>query len=231
MKYYYFILVLLFSVTISVGQTLESDRLALIDLYNATGGTYWYNNLNWSVSGNPGDSPCGWGGVTCNEEGTRVVKLLLPENDMLGSIPPSIGNLTALTHLDLSGAGREFVNLTGSIPAEIGNLTNLEYLDLSGNAFTGNNVAVIGNLIKLKHLALTPDWEIPVEFGYLVNLEYLYLSVQDASGLSQKGKAGLIPASFGNFTKLKTLDMHTAGLTGTIPASYSNLINLEFLDL
>jgi hypothetical protein len=58
--------------------------------------------------------------------------LSLGSNQLTGSIPPEIGNLTNLTELYL------FNNqLTGSIPSEIGNLTNLTKLMLSDNQLSG----------------------------------------------------------------------------------------------
>ena len=56
----------------------------------------------------------------------------LPYNDLTGSIPPEIGNLTNLYSLYLNNN-----QLTGEIPSEIGNLTNLNYLYLSHNKMTG----------------------------------------------------------------------------------------------
>ena len=52
-------------------------------------------------------------------------ELNLSHNQLTGSIPPEIGNLTNLTYLNL-----ESNQLTGSIPSEIGNLTNLTELKL-----------------------------------------------------------------------------------------------------
>ena len=43
-----------------------------------------------------------------------------------GPIPPELGKLTNLVHLDLC-----MNDLTGSIPPELGNLTNLQDLSLS----------------------------------------------------------------------------------------------------
>ena len=56
----------------------------------------------------------------------------LYNNQLTGSIPPEIGNLTNLVWLGLYDN-----QLTGGIPSEIGNLTNLTSLILSGNQLTG----------------------------------------------------------------------------------------------
>ena len=58
--------------------------------------------------------------------------LYLDNNQLTGSIPPEIGNLTNLIWLSLYNN-----RLTGQIPSEIGNLTNLTSLILSGNQLTG----------------------------------------------------------------------------------------------
>ncbi len=50
-----------------------------------------------------------------------------------GVIPTQLGNLTALTTLDLGGS-----ELTGAIPTQLGNLTKLTRLDLSDNMLTGS---------------------------------------------------------------------------------------------
>jgi Leucine-rich repeat (LRR) protein len=56
----------------------------------------------------------------------------LGRNQLTGSIPSEIWNLTNLTNLRLRSN-----QLTGSIPTEIGNLTNLTYLELTSNQLTG----------------------------------------------------------------------------------------------
>ncbi|MGG7662742.1 leucine-rich repeat domain-containing protein [Dyadobacter sp. BHUBP1] len=223
-------LVCLFASVYSFGQTLESDRLALVAFYQATGGNNWHDNTGWTVPGSPGDNPCGWRGVTCENE--RVTSLILEEEDIVAPIPAAVGNLTALKHLDLSGPGGEILYFYGDLPVELGNLTNLEYLDLSGNQLTGVNVSVINNLTKLKHLSLTPypNWPVLPSLANLINLEYLRLAVEDAA-MQAEGSVGAIPAYIGNFTRLKTLIMRHGGVTGTIPSSLGGLTDLEVLDL
>ena len=104
-----------------------SDREALIALYNATGGPNWTNNVNWVTP-----EPIGqWYGVATDFNG-RVINLLLHNNQLNGTIPAELGNLTNLASLRLDGN-----RLTGEIPAELGRLANLTLLYLSGNQLTG----------------------------------------------------------------------------------------------
>ena len=87
----------------SSGQTtaeptsLETDREALVALYNATGGPNWRRNNNWLS-----DVPISeWEGVTTDGNG-RVTELGLPGNELSGEIPPELGNLANLTKLWLT---------------------------------------------------------------------------------------------------------------------------------
>ncbi|GGN10774.1 hypothetical protein GCM10010967_53290 [Dyadobacter beijingensis] len=242
--------ILLLSFLASFGQgSLESDRLALIALYNATNGPEWYEKAGWNPNGNPGDSPCGWYGVTC--EGGRVTGLNLLQSGLDGSIPPAIGNLDQLKTLILgwtvfTDARTAYNPPYLPIPTEIGNLTNLEHLDLSGD--NGINYDIygglplpgplpesLGNLTKLTYLNLgcmlkdmkfygELDGPIPSSLGNLVDLKYLNLGNQRFSGP--------IPPELGNLTKLEFLILSGANqFTGTIPASFNNLINLKELGI
>ena len=85
-----------------------------------------------------------WGEVYSVED---TDTLILEGNQLIGSIPPEIGNLTNLTVLSLWGN-----QLIGSIPSEIGNLTNLTILRLEDNQLTGEIPSEIGNLTNLSWL-------------------------------------------------------------------------------
>ena len=73
-----------------------------------------------------------WEGIGLNSTSTRVTVLDLGDEDLVGIIPPTLGDLSALETLDLSDN-----DLTGEIPEELGNLANLQTLRLSGNSFAG----------------------------------------------------------------------------------------------
>ena len=59
----------------------------LMALYEATAGDGWFNCAGTK------QNPCGCEG-TCNEGGTAVVAILLAGSNLVGALPPSIGDLT-----------------------------------------------------------------------------------------------------------------------------------------
>jgi len=75
--------------------------------------------------------------------------LYLPLNQLTGSIPSEIGNLTNLTELVLA------VNqLSGEIPESVGNLTNLISLDLRENQLSGEIPPEVCDLIESNNLTI-----------------------------------------------------------------------------
>ena len=77
--------------------SVETDRAALVALYNATGGENGTLSDNWLS-----DLPLGeWRGVTTNGNG-RVTELDLRNLGLSGEIPPELGNLSSLEMLYLS---------------------------------------------------------------------------------------------------------------------------------
>ena len=72
-----------------------ADRSILIDLYTATSMDGWTVNTGWMSP----SSPCTWYGVTCSSNGASVIGLSLPGNNLGGTLPPSMGDLSALTYV------------------------------------------------------------------------------------------------------------------------------------
>ena len=129
-----------------------SDRAALEALYDATGGPGWTDSTNWKTSAPLGE----WHGVTTDTAG-RVTRLELPANDLAGSIPAALGDLTLLRVLHLGHRvvemGRIVTNtLTGPLPDELGSLASLERLDLNWNPLTGRLPKSLLQLSRLRQL-------------------------------------------------------------------------------
>ena len=108
-------------------QVPQIERDALIALYNSTDGANWKDNTGWMGAAG---TECTWFGVTCSNN--SVSRLSFWQNQLTGTIPSELGNLTNLTYLHF-GAN----SLSGSIPKELGNLTKLTGIYLFSNALTG----------------------------------------------------------------------------------------------
>ena len=154
--------------------SVETDREALVALYNATDGENWNESDNWLS-----DAPLGeWKGVLTDDR--RVVVLYLGDNGLTGEIPPELGSLSNLTALYLDTNA-----LSGEIPPELGSLSNLTDLSLHGNDLSGAIPAELGSLSNLAELDLRNNalsGAIPAELGSLSNLTNLRLLSNDLSG-------------------------------------------------
>lgn len=180
-----------------------TDRDILIALYDATNGDNWTNNTNWCTNAPLSE----WYGVTLDYSQERVQYIHLFYNNLVGSIPEEIGNLTELYTLDLSGN-----TLTGEIPSSIGNMHILGYLYLNNNQLTGSIPQEIGNLSDLRACYIYENQlmgNIPSEFGNLINLEYCYLFGNQLTGE--------VPETLSRLTKLQAMDFSDNMLGGDVP--------------
>ena len=152
-----------------------SDRAVLEALYEATGGANWIESTNWLT-----DAPFGdWRGVEVDDEG-RIVSLNLAANNLTGSIPPELGGLVNLRHLDFQSN-----QLEGAIPPALGNLVDLRHLDLGANRLAGPISAELGNLANLTSLWLGGNrltGPVPPALGNLANLEWLDVRSNELTG-------------------------------------------------
>ena len=223
--------------------TMETDRAALMALYNATGGANWYNNTNWGSA----EPIYTWYGVelkpftTTSFEG-RVLQLDLNENNLVGTLPASLGNLDQMGWLYLYGN-----QLTGTIP-DLSALTNLKDLYLNSNQLTGTIPPSLGSHTLLIVLSLWGNQltgEIP-DLSRLTSLTHLWLGGNQLTGeipdlgsltsllqlsLYDNQLSGRLPTSLGNLISLKILDLKNNQLSGTIPSTLGNLRALTHLYL
>ncbi|KAH9745274.1 Receptor-like protein 7 [Citrus sinensis] len=167
-----------------------------------------------------------------------------------GKLPPSVGNLTKLNHLYLSGndfsvevrklAQLQFLRLAenqleGSVPNSIFELRNLQALDLSYNNLSGTvdlnmfllNLKSLTSLVlssnKFSLLTGTNVREIPMQICSLNGLHALDLSYYNLSGM--------LPECLGNFSvELSALKLQANNFYGIIPQTFMNGTNLMMID-
>ena len=213
-----------------------SDRAALVALWEALDGPNWGGaGQNWMTT-----APLGrWYGVDTDSAG-RVTHLYLDAREKCnGTVPPEIGNLTALRDLrfwycQLGELPPEIGNLTAlerfridgsdltTLPPEFGNLTALEWLWVRNNALT-ELPREIGNLTALEELRLLEPYltELPPEIGSLTALEELHLYWSALTELPPE--IGNLPLEWGEL-------VYNRALT-ELPPEFGNLAGLRTLDL
>ena len=217
---------------------------ALVALYESTDGDNWNHNTDWLATNTPcswygvtceaehvtmlklpgnnaqGALPAEIGELTALryiDLGERYIYGEGLKWNSLTALPPEIGNLKQLTHLDL-----QFNHLT-SLPTEIGGLSALTRLELRFS-YIATLPEEIGNLSALTHLDLYAGdlITLPTEIGNLSSLTTLDLGYNDLITL---------PSEVGNLTNLTRFVINHNQLAGPIPSWIGNLVALQYLDL
>uniref|UniRef100_A0A0E0IZK2 Receptor kinase-like protein Xa21 n=1 Tax=Oryza nivara TaxID=4536 RepID=A0A0E0IZK2_ORYNI len=193
----------------------ETDRLSLLDFKNAI----ILDPQQALVSWNDSTQVCSWEGVFCRVKAPNpVVALNLKNRDLVGTISPSLGNLTFLKHLILTGNA-----FTGQIPASLAHLHRLQTLSLAANTLQGRipNLANYSDLMVLDLFRNNLAGKFPAALPH--RLEKLRLSFNNITGT--------IPASLANITTLKYFACVNTSIEGNIPDEFSKLSALEILYL
>lgn len=147
---------------------------------------------------------------------TTLEILRLQQNHLKGSIPTSVGSLKQLLSLELGEN-----DLSGTIPSELGQLTHLWKLDLSDNTFSGTIPPSLGNLMLLEELYLGINQlkgAIPEEIVHLKQLQWLFLSFNALTGS--------IPPFLGNMSGLVVLDLSYNEFFGSFPQEWFDSISI-----
>ena len=155
----------------------ESDRLALLDLKKRI----TEDPLSVMSSWNHSIHFCSWVGITCHRATQRVLILDLEDKQLVGSIPPSIGNLTRL--IEISLGSNEF---HGEIPQELGRLRTLESLNLSSNSLGGKISTNMSHCTQLRVFDLDTNeiiGSIPRQLSSWLSLTVLQLRKNILSGM------------------------------------------------
>jgi uncharacterized delta-60 repeat protein len=225
------------------------QREALIALYNATNGDSWTDNSGWKTPplhsdgfAMPGTEGT-WKGVYLDSGSSRVVSISLWQNNLVGTLPDSLGDLGSLEMLNIHSN-----QISGCMPASLGNLSSLQYFFLYNNQLSGSIPSEHGNMISMMEYRVYNNQltgSIPTSFGNFTNLTFLYLFDNQLTGsipavlgsllntqnicLRNNQLSGTIPPELGNLTLLNGLDLSNNQLSGEIPSSLGALVNLRVL--
>ncbi|GLU22543.1 hypothetical protein SLE2022_386110 [Rubroshorea leprosula] len=230
-----------------VAAALPADELeALRDIAKTLG------KKNWNFSVDPCSGKSDWvsdpidlfeNNVTCSNDATpHVVSIVLKNQNLLGTLPPTLVKLPYLQTIDLSlnylsgtipaeWGSMQLVKislvanrLTGSIPKEIGNISTLQYFTVEFNQLSGLLPPELGNVTLIKYFHLTSNnfiGELPTEFARLTSLEDFRIGDNQFTGK--------IPSFIQNWTNLTKLVIQASGLMGPIPSNITVLTKLNNL--
>ena len=113
----------------------STDEAALNALYTATAGASWTTGGTGGMGEWTGTLAAAWHGVTL-DSGGRVSALNLNDNNLAGTLPAELADLTKLRTLDLGGNGSLLAVAAGSNQLDfrrlLEGLTNLTSLELRG---------------------------------------------------------------------------------------------------
>uniref|UniRef100_A0A7N0RFU8 non-specific serine/threonine protein kinase n=1 Tax=Kalanchoe fedtschenkoi TaxID=63787 RepID=A0A7N0RFU8_KALFE len=205
----------------TMSYTDETEQLSLLDIKN---GLFDDGSNDPALELNSWNTTlhfCQWQGITCGSLHQRVTALRLPQRGFGGTLSSSIGNLTFLKVLDLSGN-----KLRGRVPKEIGLLSRLQFLNISRNTLEGSALLHLTNCTELLSIDLSRNNgltdTIPSQIGSLSKLQTFIMG--------QTNLGGEIPRSIGNLSALINLSLFYTYLQGGIPAEMGKLKQMTRLD-
>ena len=205
--------------TLDTSFTPQQERTVLMEIFNQTAGHNWYNNTHW---GNDSVSHCTWYGITCDRTRRFIISIFLTNNNLVGTLPPSLWRLRNLLGLCIKrnkGLSGHLSNILSS------NMTTLLRVELAFNNLSGEIPGRIltgmKSLVKLQLCCQEGnglEGEIPKEIGNLTELQVLSLG-------GNRRLHGLIPKSIAKLKKLYFFGLETAEYF----SGFENLLNLSSL--
>uniref|UniRef100_A0A0D9XPJ4 Receptor kinase-like protein Xa21 n=1 Tax=Leersia perrieri TaxID=77586 RepID=A0A0D9XPJ4_9ORYZ len=216
----------------------ETDRLSLLEFKNAITLDPRQALMSWNDS----THICSWEGILCRVKAPhRVISLNLSGQGLVGTISPSLGNLTFLRYISLQ-ENISYNNLTGTIPPSLFNITTLSKLAIGFNQIYGEIPREIGNS-RVLQVFLAPENKLSGRFQpTILNLSslttinlasnHLYGELPSSLGSSMPNlQSGHIPSSLANASKLILIDLSKNNFTGEVPSSIGKLKELSWLNL
>ncbi|MEG2555396.1 MAG: leucine-rich repeat domain-containing protein [Odoribacter sp.] len=195
----------------------KTDSLALVSLYNATGG-----GKDWKIRWNLQKNMKSWEGLVFEEINgeQRVTEIILEKQGLVGQLPENLKYISELKFLNV-----EQNALTGEFPLFLCELKNIRMIDICENQFSGELSSKIFDHPTLEYLVIYTNGfsgTFPTNVGNCKTLIALLIS--------DNKFVGTLPSSISQLTHLR--DLWAAGnrFTGKIP-DIEALRELRVLDL
>ncbi|KAK7300656.1 hypothetical protein RJT34_11504 [Clitoria ternatea] len=197
-------LVFLSGFFLSIANSQNDDASVMLSLRSSLNPP---NSLGWSDP-----NPCKWNHVSCSDD-NRVTRIQIGRQNLQGTLPTTLQNLTQLQHLEL-----QFNNLSGPLPP-LNGLTNLQVLMASSNRFSAVPADFFAGMSQLQAVEIDDNpfepWEIPQSLRNASALQNF-----SANSANIKGK---VPDLFGYDVCPGLTLLHLAfnNLEGGLPSSFS----------
>ena len=157
------------------GPLSREEAQFIEDLWEMTNGPGWTRTVGWDERHS---KPNGCLGIKVEDK--HITHVCITNNNLRGTIPESVRNLTRLVEFNLS-----YNLLTGGIPEGIACCEGLEMLYIQWNRLNLALPRALGQLPHLKHLYLDHNLiagEIPENIGESVNVRRINLANNQISG-------------------------------------------------
>ena len=152
----------------AIAQVTPGDSIALVNLYNGTGGSNWIRHNGWLTG-----SVSTWYGVQVS--GGRVAQLRLSGNNLAGAATDSLRNLSALRIIDFSN------NALTSFPALTG--LHLDTLSLQNNKLTFKDLIPNKNIADSFYYAPQDSADIAIDTTVIEQSSFILVAQADNNPL------------------------------------------------
>jgi Leucine-rich repeat (LRR) protein len=235
----------------------QDDRAVLMNLYAKLGGEKWIHNEGWKdapryvadddYSGEWFDY-CDWYGVECWDLGDakdkRVRRIILSNNNLVGTMPETIFSIEHMTTLDVSNnlqlvvsfrsIGRSqhiySVNVGGTQTKDFDGIQHandfFKRLQADNTPIAGTLPSEITRIHNLEVLSLQEcqmNGELPNDLFAMSSLQELYLT--------QNNFQGVLPDKWASLVDLQVLSLAKNAFRGVLPESFGYSPSLRAITL
>ncbi|CAB9512539.1 Leucine rich repeat N-terminal domain [Seminavis robusta] len=162
------------------------------------------------------------GKLNCNDDG-EYINLIIPENNLAGTLPPELALLSSMEDVFLMGN-----QISGSLPTELfAGWKRIQGIMMLKNRLSGSLPSEVGlwkgSLRKLHVVANALTGSLPDELWQMTTLKTLHLA--------KNSLTGTISTAVGNLSSLSLLELGRNNFVSEIPSELGLLTKLTLLQL